>query len=179
MPQILDSDIKYLPGVGPKRAELLNKELGISTFRDLLYTFPFRYVDRSRFYSVREVDSSTAWIQLRGRLTRIEKVGQARKMRLVAQFTDGTGTIDLVFFKGLKWMEDKLQVGPEYIVFGKPSVFGHSWNMVHPEIDLATEEKLSQVGVITVGYHHIFRSCACRVRKHSRRTTLSKKNPDS
>ena len=152
MPHILDSDIKYLPGVGPKRAELLNKELGISTFRDLLYTFPFRYIDRSRFYSVREVDSSSAWIQLRGRITRIEKVGQGRSIRLVAKFSDGTGTIDLVFFKGLKWMEDKLKVGPEYIVFGKPSVFGHSWNLVHPEVDLATEERLAQAGVMTGVY---------------------------
>ena len=148
MSHILDSDIKYLPGVGPRRAELLNKELGISTFRDLLYTFPFRYVDRSRFYSVREIDSSAAYIQLRGRITRIDKVGQGKAQRVVARFTDGTGSIDLVFFKGLKWIEDKLQVGPEYIVFGKPSVFGQSWNLVHPEVDPATEEKLSQLGVM-------------------------------
>ena len=148
MSQILDSDIKYLSGVGPKRAELLNKELGISTFRDLLYYFPFRYVDRSRFYSVREIDSSAAYIQLRGRITRIDKVGQGRVMRLVARFTDGTGSIDLVFFKGLKWMEEKLQIGPEYIVFGKPATFNHSWNLVHPEVDLATEERLSQLGVM-------------------------------
>lgn len=148
MSQWLDSDIKYLPGVGPKRAELLGTELGIKTFYDLLYTFPFRYVDRSRFYSVREIDSSSAWIQLRGRITRIEKAGTGRSLRLIARFTDGTGSIDLVFFKGLKWMEEKLQAGPEYIVFGKPSVFGHSWNLVHPEVDLATEEKLSQVGVM-------------------------------
>ena len=148
MTQILDSDIKFLPGVGPKRAELLNKELGISTFRDLLYTFPFRYVDRSRFYSIREIDSSAAYIQLRGRISRIDKVGQGRAQRLVARFTDGTGSIDLVFFKGLKWMEEKLQIGPEYVVFGKPSVFGQNWNLVHPEIDLATEERLSQLGVM-------------------------------
>ena len=152
MSQILDSEVKYLPGVGPRRAELLNKELGISTFRDLLYTFPFRYIDRSRFYSVREIDSSAAWIQLRGRITRIEKVGTGRALRLVARFTDGTGSIDLVFFKGLKWIEEKLQVGPEYVVFGKPSVFGQSWNLVHPEVDPATEEKLSQLGVMTGVY---------------------------
>ncbi len=148
MSSILDSDIKYLPGVGPKRAELLNKELGISTFRDLLYNFPFRYVDRSRFYSIREIDSSMAYIQLRGRITRIDKVGQGRSQRLVARFSDGTGSIDLVFFKGLKWIEEKLQVGPEYVVFGKPATFNRSWNLVHPEIDLATEERLSQLGVM-------------------------------
>ena len=148
MPHILDSDIKYLPGVGPKRAELFGKELNIKTFRDLLYYFPFRYVDRSRFYSVREIDSSAAYIQLRGRITRIDKVGQGRVTRLVARFTDGTASIDLVFFKGLKWMEEKLQIGPEYIVFGKPATFNHSWNLVHPEVDLATEERLSQLGVM-------------------------------
>ena len=148
MSRILDSDIKFLPGVGPKRAELLSKELGISTFRDMLYTFPFRYIDRSRFYSVREIDSSAVYVQLRGRITRIDKAGSGRNLRLIAKFTDGTGYIDLVFFKGLKWMEDKLQVGSEYIVFGKPSVFGQSWNLVHPEVDPATEEKLSQVGVM-------------------------------
>lgn len=148
MSRILDSDIKFLPGVGPKRAELLSKELGISTFRDMLYTFPFRYIDRSRFYSVREIDSSAVYVQLRGRITRIDKAGSGRNLRLIAKFTDGTGYIDLVFFKGLKWLEDKLQVGSEYIVFGKPSVFGQSWNLVHPEVDPATEEKLSQVGVM-------------------------------
>ena len=152
MPQILDSDIKYLPGVGPKRAELLNKELGISTFRDLLYTFPFRYIDRSRFHSVREVDSTAVWIQLRGRITRIGKVGQGRSQRLVARFSDGTGSIDLVFFKGLKWIEEKLQVGPEYVVFGKPSLFGQSLNLVHPEVDPASEENLSKAGVMTGVY---------------------------
>ena len=148
MSQLLESDIKFLPGVGPKRAELLSKELNIKTFRDLLYYFPFRYVDRSRFYSVREIDASTPYIQLRGHITRIDKVGQGRAVRMVAKFTDGTGFIDLVFFKGLKWMEEKLQIGPEYVVFGKPATFNHSWNLVHPEVDLATEERLSQLGVM-------------------------------
>ena len=152
MPHILDSDIKYLPGVGPKRAELLDKELGISTFRDLLYTFPFRYIDRSRFHSVREVDSTAVWIQLRGRISRIDKAGQGRSARIVARFTDGTGSIDLVFFKGLKWIEEKLQTGPEYVVFGKPSLFGQSLNLVHPEVDLASEETLSRLGVMTGVY---------------------------
>ena len=152
MSQLLDSDIKYLPGVGPRRADLLEKELGIKTFRDMLYTFPFRYIDRSRFYSVREVDTSSAYIQLRGTITRVEKTGQGRALRLVARFTDGTGSIDLVFFKGLKWMEGKLKPGGEYIVFGKPSVFHETWNMVHPEVDPVTEEKLAQTGVMTGVY---------------------------
>ncbi len=135
MTGVLDSEIKYLPGVGPKRAELLGKELGIKTFRDMLYTFPFRYIDRSRFCAVRDIDSTSAYIQLRGTISGISTVGEGRKVRLVARFTDGTGTIDLVFFKGIKWVQDKLKAGQEYIVFGKPSVFNQEYNMVHPEVD--------------------------------------------
>lgn len=148
MTNILESEIQYLPGVGPKRAELLGKELGIKTFRDLIYTVPFRYIDRSKFYCVREIDSGSAYIQLRGRVTSLEKVGTGRALRLVAGFTDGTGKIDLVFFKGIKWIEGKLKTGQEYIVFGKPSIFNGSYNLVHPEVDLATEEKLSRSGVM-------------------------------
>ena len=135
MAGVLDSEIKYLPGVGPKRAELLGKELGIKTFRDMLYTFPFRYIDRSRFCAVRDIDSTSVHIQLRGTITGISTVGEGRKARLVARFTDGTGAIDLVFFKGIKWVQDKLKVGQEYIVFGKPSAFNQEYNMVHPEVD--------------------------------------------
>lgn len=138
MPNLLDSDIKFLPGVGPKRAELLDKELGIKTFRDLLYTFPFRYIDRSRFYSVRDIDSSSAYVQLRGRITSMEKVGQGRAQRLVARLADSTGVIDLVFFKGISWIEKKVVPQQEYIVFGKPSEFNGRYNLVHPEIDPAT-----------------------------------------
>ena len=144
MSTILDTEIKFLPGVGPRRAELLQKELGINTFRDMLYTFPFRYVDRSKFYSVREIDSTGAYIQLRGRIRSLQLVGAQHGKRLVASFTDGTGTIDLVFFKGLKWVQERIKVGGEYIVFGKPSLFNHEYNLVHPEIDPATEEKLQQ-----------------------------------
>ena len=144
MSTILDTEIKFLPGVGPRRAELLQKELGINTFRDMLYTFPFRYVDRSKFYSVREIDSTGAYIQLRGRIRSLQLVGAQHGKRLVASFTDGTGTIDLVFFKGLKWVQERIKVGGEYIVFGKPTLFNHEYNLVHPEIDPATEEKLQQ-----------------------------------
>ncbi|MBP9992153.1 MAG: ATP-dependent DNA helicase RecG [Bacteroidales bacterium] len=142
MAGMLDSEIKYLPGVGPKRAELLQKELGISTFRDLLYTFPFRYVDRSRFCAVRDIDSTSAYIQLRGKIVSSSVVGDGRKARLVAKFTDGTGSIDLVFFKGIKWVQDKLKPGQEYIVFGKPSAFNMEYNMVHPEVEPYSEARL-------------------------------------
>ncbi len=148
MGQLLDSDIKFLPGVGPKRAELLQRELGISTFRDMLYTFPFRYIDRSRYYSVREIDSTNAYIQLRGRIESVQLVGEQRGKRLVAVLNDGTGRIDLVFFQGIKWMQDKLKVGREYVVFGKPSIFNQGYNLVHPEVDLATEEKMNALGTL-------------------------------
>ncbi len=132
---ILDSEIKFLPGVGPKRATLLQKELGIVTFRDMLYTFPFRYIDRSRFYAISEIDSESAYIQLRGTIKSISNAGSGKSARLVAVLGDGTGYIELVFFKGIKWISDKLQVGSEYIVFGKPSLFGSRYNLVHPEVE--------------------------------------------
>ena len=138
---VLDSDIKYLPSVGPRRAELFGKELGIFTFRDLLYFFPFRYVDRSRFYAISEIDSATAYIQLRGTITDMRVVGAKKGKRLTAVLADGTGTIELVFFQGIKWVYDRIKPGREYIVFGKPSVFNGVINMVHPEIDDAASAR--------------------------------------
>ncbi|MCQ2151984.1 MAG: ATP-dependent DNA helicase RecG [Bacteroidales bacterium] len=149
MAGMLDSEIKYLAGVGPKRAELLQKELGISTFRDMLYTFPFRYVDRSRFCAVRDIDSTSTYIQLRGKILSASVVGDGRKARLVAKFTDGTGSIDLVFFKGIKWVQDKLKPGQEYIVFGKPSAFNMEYNMVHPEVEQYSEARLEMQGAMS------------------------------
>ena len=116
--KILESDIKFLQGVGPKRAALLEKELGISTFGDMLYTFPFRYIDRTRFYSIREINSSSAYIQLRGSITDLRIIGEGRAKRLIARLNDGTGTIELVFFQGIKWIFNRLKIGTEYIVFG-------------------------------------------------------------
>ncbi|MDR2627902.1 MAG: ATP-dependent DNA helicase RecG, partial [Dysgonamonadaceae bacterium] len=143
MATILEQDIKYLPGVGPRRAELLLKELDIATFGDLLYTFPFRYIDRTKFYTVKEVTADLPYIQLRGKMVRFEllKGAQPRQRRYVAYFSDGTGTIELVFFKGIKWFQDRLKMGVEYIVFGKPSDFRGKVNIVHPEIDEPSDEK--------------------------------------
>ena len=138
---VLDNDIKYLPSVGPRRAELFGKELGIFTFRDLIYFFPFRYVDRSRFYAISEIDSSSAYIQLRGTITDMRTVGVNRGKRLTAVLADGTGTIELVFFQGIKWVSEKIKPGREYIVFGKPSLFNGTLNMVHPEIDDASSAR--------------------------------------
>ncbi len=141
MVSVLESDIKFLPGIGPKKGELLSKELGISTFRDLLYFFPFRYVDRSHIYSINQLQPSMAYIQVRGRLTGISMVGNTpANKRMVATLRDATGTIDLVFFKGIKWVKEKLVVGNEYIAFGKPSEFNGIINMVHPELTPPTAE---------------------------------------
>ena len=101
----------------------------------MIYFFPFRYVDRSRFYAISEIDSASAYIQLRGVIRDVRTVGAQRGKRLVATLSDDTGAIDLVFFQGVKWMSDKIKAGKEYIVFGKPSSFNGELNMVHPEID--------------------------------------------
>jgi ATP-dependent DNA helicase RecG len=126
----------YLPGVGPKKAELLLSELEISTFKDLLYYFPFRYIDRTRFYTVREIDPDLPYVQLYGEIVSVNIEGQGKgKKRLVFKFYDGTGYIDLVFFQGLAWIKDKIKPAQKYIVFGKPTLFNGQINMVHPEID--------------------------------------------
>ncbi len=143
MAEILDTEIKFLPGIGPKRAELLGKELGIFTFRDMLYFFPFRYIDRSKVYTIRELQPTMAYIQVRGKITGTATVGDSpRSKRFVATLQDPTGKIDLVFFKGLKWIQEKVKVGQEYIAFGKPSEFNGVLNMVHPELNLPTDEIL-------------------------------------
>ena len=125
----------YLPGVGPKKAEILRKEAGISSYEDLLFYFPYKYIDRSRFYKVSEITGNMPYIQLKGRILYYDTVGEGRARRLVAKFTDGTGTIDLVWFKGLNYVTDKYKTGTEYIVFGKPTEFGHIYNIPHPDID--------------------------------------------
>lgn len=125
----------YLPGVGPKKAEILRKEAGISSYEDLLFYFPYKYIDRSRFYKVSEITGNMPYIQLKGRILYYDTVGEGRARRLVAKFTDGTGTIDLVWFKGLNYVTDKYKTGTEYIVFGKPAEFGHIYNIPHPDID--------------------------------------------
>ena len=137
---ILQTDIQFVPGVGPKRAEILNKELDVFTLGDLLRCYPYRYIDRSRIYYVHEVDSDMLHIQLKGKITAFETFGEGRKKRLVAHFTDGTGFIDLIWFQGIRFAEDKYKVGQEYVVFGKPSLFNNRWNIAHPEIDPYTSE---------------------------------------
>lgn len=140
-------DIKYLSGVGPQRASVLNKELNIYSLHDLLYYFPYKYVDRSRIYYIQEIDGTMPYIQLKGEILSFETAGEGRQRRLIAHFSDGTGVVDLVWFQGIKYLIGKYKVHQEYIVFGKPSVFNGRINIAHPDIDPASELKLSSMGM--------------------------------
>jgi len=145
MPDYLNQEIKFLAGVGPKRAELLNKELGIFTFEDLLYYFPYKYIDRSKFYKISELNPNLPYIQIRGKITGFEMLGGGNKKRLVAFFSDGTGIIELVWFKGISYIQKNLLTNTEYVVFGKPGFFGGNYNIIHPEV----ENSLKSQHVIT------------------------------
>ena len=140
-------DIKYLQGVGPQRATILNKELNISSLHDLLYYFPYKYVDRSRLYYIHEIDGNMPYIQLKGQILSFETMGEGRQRRLVAHFSDGTGVIDLVWFQGIKYLMGKYKAHEEYIVFGKPTVFNGRINVAHPDIDPAKDLTLSSMGL--------------------------------
>ncbi|MCT4602651.1 MAG: ATP-dependent DNA helicase RecG, partial [Marinifilum sp.] len=139
MSELAGLDIKFLPGVGPKRASVLNQELSIYSYEDLLYHFPYKYIDRTKFYSIREINSKLPYIQVRGQITDIENLGEKRQQRLVAYFTDGEDTLELVWFKGIKYIKGNLKPNTEYIVFGKPSEFNRKINVVHPEIEEASK----------------------------------------
>lgn len=144
---ITTRDIKYLQGVGPQRAALLNKELNIFSLHDLLYYFPYKYVDRSRLYYIHEIDGNMPYIQLKGQILSFETIGEGRQRRLVAHFSDGTGVIDLVWFQGIKYLMGRYKAHEEYIVFGKPTVFNGRINVAHPDIDPAKDLTLSTMGL--------------------------------
>lgn len=133
---LLFTPISYLKGVGPKRAELLQKELGIFTYFDLLQHYPFRYVDKTKYHTVVEIAENTTEVQLVGILLSVEEVGDARSKRLVAKFADKTGVIELVWFKGIKWIKPALPLQIPLVVFGKPTEFKGKFNFVHPEVEL-------------------------------------------
>ncbi len=140
----LDTGIQYLPGVGPKRAALLAKELGITTFGDLISLYPFRYIDRSTILPISQVMPDMAYVQVRARVV---KVSLVPKKRFNAVIGDGTGQMMVSFFKGLKWVSEKLQPGSEFIFFGKPTVFNGMLNFAHPEIDNVPTESAPSVPV--------------------------------
>lgn len=142
MQEFLDTSITYLTGVGPKRAELLSKEININTFRDLLYYFPYKYIDRTRFYKIAELDPDLPFVQIKGVIKGYSTEGHGPGKRLVADFQDETGTIKLVWFKGAKWITGSYPPDVEFIVFGKPGVFNGIINIIHPEIEAS--EKVAQ-----------------------------------
>lgn len=144
---ITTRDIKYLPGVGPQRAAILNKELNVYSLHDLLYYFPYKYVDRSRLYYAHEIDGNMPYIQLKGKILSFETFGEGRQRRLVAHFSDGTGVVDLIWFQGIKYLIGKYKLNQEYIVFGKPTVFNGRVNIAHPDIDDAESLTLSAMGL--------------------------------
>lgn len=140
-------DIKFISGVGPQKAEVLNKELKIFSLHDLLFYFPYKYIDRSRIYYVHEIDGNMPYIQLKGKIVGFETLGDGPQRRLVAHFTDGTGVIDLVWFRGIKYITGKYKLHEEYIVFGKPSAFNGRINIAHPDVDTPEDMQLSTMGL--------------------------------
>lgn len=132
-------DIKFLPGVGPRKAELLNHELSIHSVEDLLRHYPYRYIDRTRYYKISDIRDENQYIQIKGQFLRFEKIGEGRSQRLSAIFTDGESSIELVWFKGLKFVIDKYKTGVNYVIFGKPSLFNGKFNFVHPDVETIAE----------------------------------------
>ena len=145
---ILSQDIMYLQGVGPRRKEILSRELGIRTYRDLLEYFPYKYVDRTKVYLISELSPDMPFVQIKGRIIRFEETetGKRRK-RVIAHFTDGHGICDLVWFNGTKYVYQNYQLNREYVVFGKPAVFNGRFQFSHPDIDDAAQLQLNDMGM--------------------------------
>lgn len=182
MDSLLLKSIEYLKGVGPVRAETLRKESGIFYYEDLLNYFPFRYVDKSKIHSVNEVNNDTVYYQLKGRLMSVAEVGEKHKKRLVVLLNDGTGTIELVWFKGYKYVAPNLIKGNDYFVFGKPNYFNGKFNFTHPEIEAANNreiisrsplqgiyssgEKLSAKGLTSKGFEKLLFTLIHEIKNH-------------
>ena len=135
MSDLFQQEIKFLTGVGPKRADLLNTELNISTYNDLITYFPYKYIDRSKFYTSRQIGSDLSYIQLKGKIRGFRLEGNRGRKKLVAEFYDSEGSISLIWFHGIKWIKDSLSENKEYVVFGKPSIYQREIHLIHPEID--------------------------------------------
>ncbi|MDT8393753.1 MAG: ATP-dependent DNA helicase RecG [Bacteroidales bacterium] len=136
----LDTSIEYLKGVGPKRAALLKAEINVHTFGDLLQYFPFRYIDKSKIHKIAGINSDLAYVQLRGTISNLKAIGKPRTQRVTAILSDESGQIELIWFKGFKWLEGRFKPGVEYLVFGKPAEYNQRYNIAHPEVDLPTGE---------------------------------------
>ena len=140
---LLQTPIEYLKGVGSQRAEILKKELGIFTYGDLLVYYPYRYIDRTKFYTIAEINDQLNYVQLVGKITHFEVVGEKHGKRLVAKLKDKSGSIELVWFQSYQWWANNLKLNTEYLVFGKPSSFNSKLNLVHPELDILSEANVT------------------------------------
>ncbi|HLT72689.1 MAG TPA: ATP-dependent DNA helicase RecG [Cyclobacteriaceae bacterium] len=140
MATFFDTPIEFLKGVGPQRAAQLNRELSIFTYGDLIQHYPFRYEDRTRFYSIRDITDEMQYVQVKGTITRVELQGEGRRKRLTALFKDDSGQLDLVWFQGINWIAERLKPNVRYTVFGKPTRYGTRWSMVHPEFEVLVDE---------------------------------------
>ncbi len=135
MSVLLENKIEYLKGVGPKRAAILNKELGVFTMEDLLHYYPFRYIDKSRIHLVKDVQDDSSYFQLVGTVSRLQSFGSPRTTRITAVLTDESGSIELVWFRGLTWVKNRFQPGKKYVIFGKANYFNRQYSFIHPDID--------------------------------------------
>jgi len=136
-----ETRVEYLKGIGPQKAAILNTELRIFTYKDLLEHYPFRYEDRSKFHTINEISPELPFVQLTGRIRNLSLTGEGRKKRLTAIFTDGTGNIELVWFQGIKWVSESIKSGIDYIIYGKPTIYNNKWNIAHPEVTPISEAK--------------------------------------
>jgi len=174
MPDIFDTPITYLKGVGPKKADLFAKELGINTYDDLLNYYPFRYVDKSQVVNISDIKSDAVYVQIKGVVRSLASTGDKRMKYITVKVADATGSIDLVFFRGLKWVLNTFLTGKSFFIFGKPSVFRNSYNFVHPEVEqdsgepqtvsgprlegiYSTTEKLKNAGLGSRGFVFLIR----------------------
>lgn len=139
-------NIKFVPGVGEKRASLLEQEMGIQSYEDMLYYIPYKYIDRTRVYTIRELTSDLPYIQVKAKITNLTSVGAGKQMRMVATAYDGTGELELVWFTGHKYLSSQITPDKEYLIFGKPTIFNHKMNIVHPEMDLYETSAKQLVG---------------------------------
>lgn len=149
----LNTPIEFLKGVGPERADVLKKELGVFTFGDLLKHYPYRYIDRTQFHSTQHIDNTQTFIQLKGKLRDIRELGDGRKKRLTAQFYDKDGDIELVWFQGIKWVKNAINTTDTFILFGKPSWFNGTLNIAHPELEKAENSIASDEGTFRALYN--------------------------
>ena len=153
MAHFMETNIGFLKGVGPAKAKLLKEELGISTFYDLIHTYPFRHEDRSKFHTINALSVDDTNVQIKGQLKSIEITGQPRQQRLKATFADDTGQIELVWFKGVSWIAPKLKKGVTYIAYGKISLFNSQFTISHPELEVVSSHNTNGKAEFIPVYH--------------------------